>query len=73
VTRAGVARLDLDDLVGQDGDVLHLMVTNAALRRLDKRAAEEADQHDGGAGSDGRETVIAGIPVPNADLEEDDQ
>ncbi len=27
VTRAGVARLDFADLVGQEGDVLHLMVT----------------------------------------------
>ena len=34
VTRAGVARLDFDDLVGQDGDVLHLMVTDTALDRL---------------------------------------
>ena len=30
VTRAGVARLDFGDLVGQDGDVLHLMVTDTA-------------------------------------------
>lgn len=73
VTRAGVARLDIDDLVGQDGDVLHLMVTNTALRQLDDRAAEESDQRDGGAGSDEGDTVIAGIPVPNADLEGDDR
>ena len=37
VTRAGVARLDFDDLVGQDGDVLHLMVTDTALERLGTR------------------------------------
>jgi trk system potassium uptake protein TrkA len=37
VTRAGVARLDLEDLVGQDGDVVHLMVTEAALDRLNAR------------------------------------
>gem|GEM_PF-7912 len=37
VTRAGVARLDFNDLVGQDGDVLHLMVADAALERLQAR------------------------------------
>jgi trk system potassium uptake protein len=37
VTRAGVARLDIGDLVGQDGDVLHLMVTAGALERLGAR------------------------------------
>ncbi|HUY65816.1 MAG TPA: TrkA C-terminal domain-containing protein, partial [Acidimicrobiales bacterium] len=39
VTRAGVARLDFGDLVGQDGDVLHLMVTDTALGRLNARLA----------------------------------
>lgn len=71
VTRAGVARLDIDDLVGQDGDILLLMVTNTALRRLDARAAEKSGSSANGAGSDGRDTVIAGIPVPDADLEGD--
>jgi trk system potassium uptake protein TrkA len=37
VTRAGVARLDFNDLVGQDGDVLHLMVADASLERLHAR------------------------------------
>ena len=37
VTRAGVARLDFGDLVGQDGDVLHLMVSDTALERLNAR------------------------------------
>jgi trk system potassium uptake protein len=37
VTRAGIARLDFGDLVGQDGDVVHLMVTDAALDRLNAR------------------------------------
>jgi trk system potassium uptake protein len=73
VTRAGLARLDIDELVGQDGDILHLMATNAALRRLDSRAAEESESSHNGNGSDGRDTVIAGIPVPTADLEEDSQ
>ena len=40
VTRAGVARLDFDDLVGQDGDVLHLMVSDTALERLNARRLE---------------------------------
>jgi trk system potassium uptake protein len=73
VTRAGLARLDIDDLVGQDGDVLHLMVTNAALRRLDARAADEAGAENDGARTEARDTVIAGVPVPNADLEGDDR
>jgi trk system potassium uptake protein TrkA len=37
VTRAGIARLDFGDLVGQDGDVVHLMVTDTALDRLNSR------------------------------------
>ena len=37
VTRAGVARLDLGDLVGQEGDILHLMVTDSALEKLKAR------------------------------------
>jgi trk system potassium uptake protein TrkA len=73
VTRAGVARLDIDELVGQDGDILHLMATNAALRRLDGRAAEESESSQNGTGSEDRDTVIAGIPVPDADLEGDSQ
>ncbi len=73
VTRAGVARLDIDDLVGQDGDVLHLMLTNAALRRFDARATAEADIDHDGAHSGGRDTVIAGVPVPTADLDGEDR
>ncbi len=37
VTRAGVVRLDFADLVGQEGDVLHLMVTDGALARFQER------------------------------------
>ena len=37
VTRAGVVRLDYADLVGQDGDVLHLVVTEEALARFQQR------------------------------------
>jgi trk system potassium uptake protein TrkA len=35
VTRAGVPRLDARDLVGQEGDVLHLAVLDDARRHLD--------------------------------------
>ena len=37
VTRAGVVRLDFTDLVGQDGDILHLMVTDGALTTFQER------------------------------------
>jgi len=37
VTRAGVVRLDFTDLVGQDGDVLHLVATDDALERFQER------------------------------------
>lgn len=37
VTRAGAVRLDLGDLVGQEGDILHVMVTASALARLETR------------------------------------
>jgi len=37
VTRAGVVRLDFTELVGQDGDVLHLMVTDGALTTFQER------------------------------------
>ena len=37
VTRAGVLRLDFTDLVGQDGDILHLMATTEALQKFQAR------------------------------------
>ncbi len=42
VTRAGVVRLDFADLVGQDGDVVHLMITAEALGRFNARLAGSA-------------------------------
>lgn len=36
VTRAGVARLDARELVGQEGDVVHIAVLEDALRELDE-------------------------------------
>ena len=41
-TRSGVVRLDFGDLVGQDGDVIHLMVTDSALGKLNARLAATA-------------------------------
>jgi trk system potassium uptake protein TrkA len=35
VTRAGTPRLDVEDLVGQEGDVLHLIITNAVEGELE--------------------------------------
>ena len=39
VTRAGVARLAGPDIVGQEGDILHVMVTKADLDALEQRLA----------------------------------
>jgi trk system potassium uptake protein TrkA len=50
VTRAGKVRLDFADLVGQDGDVLHLMVTDEALTRFQSRLIGSGAAPDGGAG-----------------------
>jgi len=50
VTRAGVVRLDFADLVGQDGDVLHVVATGAALDRFQERlTGTDADASGGGA------------------------
>jgi trk system potassium uptake protein TrkA len=37
VTRAGVPRLDVNELVGQEGDVLHIAVKKDALPELEER------------------------------------
>ena len=39
VTRAGVPRLHADDLIGQEGDLLHLAVTHDAVDELQRRCA----------------------------------
>ena len=59
VTRAGVVRLDFGDLVGQDGDVIHLMVTDSALERLNARLAASAPPSPSG----GRATPSVPSPV----------
>ena len=42
VTRAGVPRLEVTDLVGQEGDVLHLAVLTDALGELEQRMSGRA-------------------------------
>jgi trk system potassium uptake protein TrkA len=42
VTRSGLPRLDARELVGQEGDVLHLAVLDDALRQLDETLARDA-------------------------------
>jgi trk system potassium uptake protein len=62
VTRAGVPRLDARDLVGQEGDVLHLAVLDGALHELDSALARSHghaapgldDGHTARARRDGR-------------------
>ena len=44
VTRGGVPRLDARDLVGQEGDVLHLAVLNDARRELDETLSKAQAQ-----------------------------
>jgi trk system potassium uptake protein len=66
VTRAGVVRLDLDGLVGQDGDVLHLMVADDARDALEDRFEPPHLTK----GHEAPVTVVAGIPVTTADLQE---
>jgi hypothetical protein len=51
VTRSGVVRLDFTDLVGQDGDVLHVMVTDKALERLNARLARSVEESAGHGGT----------------------
>ena len=49
VTRAGVPRLDGRELVGQEGDVLHIAVLDEALRQFDEMLARtDGRAQDGG-------------------------
>lgn len=47
VTRAGEPRLDAGELVGQEGDVLHLAVLDDALRELDATLARRSASETG--------------------------
>jgi hypothetical protein len=55
VTRAGVPRLDFGDLVGQEGDIIHLMVSDTALdrfrTRLEGAAAADRSRDANGSGA----------------------
>ena len=51
VTRAGVPRLDVTDLVGQEGDVLHLAVLTDALEELEQHFAGVAPSPGAGGGT----------------------
>ena len=44
VTRAGTPRLDARELVGQEGDLLHIAVQKAALPKLEGLLASAADE-----------------------------
>lgn len=48
VTRAGLPRLDAAELVGQEGDRLHVAVMADALDELERRLANVADRDDDG-------------------------
>ena len=61
-----MVRLDLDGLVGQDGDVLHLMVADKARPELEDRLEPRHLTR----GHEAPVTVVAGIPVTAVDLEE---
>ena len=47
VTRAGVPRLEVADLVGQEGDVLHLAVLKDAVTEFDRRLDDAGDAPGG--------------------------
>jgi trk system potassium uptake protein TrkA len=47
VTRAGLPRLEVADLVGQEGDVLHLAVLKDAVGELERRFEGENPHPDG--------------------------
>ena len=47
VTRSGIPRLDARELVGQEGDVLHLAVLDDALRELDQALARADGKSQG--------------------------
>ena len=61
VTRAGVPRLEVADLVGQEGDVLHLAVLKDAVGELERRFEGGDARPDGRAhGTDIMKVAIAG-------------
>jgi len=53
VTRAGIPRLHADDLIGQEGDILHLVVTQDAVGELQRRCGAAGVGGDTGTGGRG--------------------
>ena len=49
VTRSGVPRLDARELVGQEGDVLHIAVLDDALRKFDEMLARSEGTNEDAA------------------------
>jgi trk system potassium uptake protein TrkA len=45
VTRGGAAEIPRADLVGQEGDVLHVLVRNDSIEALDERLDDSGGQH----------------------------
>jgi trk system potassium uptake protein len=54
VTRSGVPRLDARDLVGQEGDILHIAVLDGALHELDATLARSTAGGPTDPAGDGR-------------------
>jgi trk system potassium uptake protein len=54
VSRAGVPRLHADDLIGQEGDLLHLAVKEGADEELERRSAAGPQGATGSRGGEGR-------------------
>jgi trk system potassium uptake protein TrkA len=46
VTRAGDPRIDVGDLLGQEGDLLHIAVTDSEIAELDRYFAKWSKEHD---------------------------
>jgi trk system potassium uptake protein len=46
VTRAGDPRIDVGDLLGQEGDLLHIAVTASEIAELDRYFAKWSTDHD---------------------------
>ncbi len=66
VTRAGVARLGVEGLVGQDGDVLHLMVTTAARDRIGELVTSSSGRSPAAAAPPAAAAVAAPATTPDA-------
>jgi trk system potassium uptake protein TrkA len=66
VTRAGEARLDVDELVGQEGDLLHFVVTADAVEAFAARLGATSDRStdEGGGADDGAAARVPEVAGP---------